>query len=202
MSRSTFADTYLRSLTACLAGLDRQAIVEILERPEKAWTEGATIFLAGNGGSAATASHMATDLAKTVAGMDGAGQGFRTIALTDNVPMLTAWANDVGYEEVFAGQLRALAKSGDLLILISGSGNSRNLLRAARAAKELGLTTIGLLGKGGGQLKAMVDITAVVPSDDYGPIEDAHLAINLLFTAYFKQWTKASAYAKTSSDTG
>ncbi len=180
-----FAQTYLDQLCTALRGLPLSPIVEAIDALTQAHTERRCVFLIGNGGSASTASHMANDLAKTAAGQDG-GQGFRVIALTDNVPLLTAWANDASYDEVFARPLQGLAQPGDVLIAISGSGNSRNIIQAVQAAKALGLTTIGLLGRGGGAVRTLVDIAIEVPSHDYGPIEDAHLAINHLLTAYFR----------------
>lgn len=187
--RATAAEAFTRSYLEALASILRLMPVadigRILEVLERVYDEGRRVFLVGNGGSAATASHMATDLSKTVAGRDGAGPGFKAIALTDNLAQLTAWGNDVGYAEVFAGPLKSQAAPGDVLILISGSGNSPNLLRAADAARSMGLQTIALLGQGGGRLRPLVDLAVVVPSDAYGPIEDAHLALNHLVTAYF-----------------
>lgn len=185
--RIAFARRYFETLCGVLSSITLEGLARALEVLEQAYAERRHIFLAGNGGSASTASHMANDLGKTVAGSDPTRVGFRVIALTDNVPLLTAWANDVSYEEVFVRPLRGLARAGDVLMVLSGSGNSQNVIRAAQAAKEMGLTTIALLGRGGGALKRLVDIAVDVPSDDYGPIEDAHLAISHLLTAYFRE---------------
>jgi len=166
-----------------LAAVER--IVPILLR---ARTDDRTIFFFGNGGSASTASHFVTDIAKVAGGTEGRGRGrrFRCISLNDNIPGMTAWANDVGYAEIFSGQLKALAEKGDVVVAISGSGNSPNVLEAVTTAKAMGLTTIGLTGIGGGKLKDMVDVPLVVPSNSMQHTEDTHLIVLHLLTAYLR----------------
>jgi D-sedoheptulose 7-phosphate isomerase len=166
-----------------LAAVER--IVPILL---KARTDDRTIFFFGNGGSASTASHFVTDIAKVAGGTEGRGKGrrFRCISLNDNIPGMTAWANDVGYAEVFSGQLTALAEKGDVVVAISGSGNSPNVLEAVKVARAMGLTTIGLTGIGGGKLKDMVDVPLVVPSNSMQHTEDTHLIVLHLLTAYLR----------------
>ena len=136
---------------------------------------GSTVFVLGNGGSAATASHFACDLAKgtRTPGMPP----FRVVALTDNVPLLTAWANDESYDRVFAEQLAPLVRPGDVVVLISGSGNSPNVLAAAVLARDMAATTIGLTGASGGALYDLVDLALCVPAAAIEQVEDAHLAI-------------------------
>jgi D-sedoheptulose 7-phosphate isomerase len=142
---------------------------------QRARREGKRVFLMGNGGSAATASHFVNDLLK---GTTQPGQPrFKVMCLADNVSTLTAYANDTSYEMIFAEPLAALAEPGDVVIAISGSGNSPNVLRAMDTAQDLGLTRIGLTGCAGGKLKAKCDVCVVVPSDSMQIIEDAHLAI-------------------------
>jgi D-sedoheptulose 7-phosphate isomerase len=136
---------------------------------------GRLVFSAGNGGSASTASHFACDLAKGT--RSNGPPTFRVVALTDNLPVLTAWANDSGYDRVFAGQLESLARPGDVLVAISASGNSPNILAAAEAARALGVSTIGLTGRRGGRLAQLVDLAIRVPSDRIEVVEDAHLVI-------------------------
>jgi len=136
---------------------------------------GRVVFTAGNGGSAATASHFACDLAKGT--RHNGPPTFRVVALTDSLPVLTAWANDNGYDRVFAEQLQSLARPGDLLVLISASGNSPNILAAAEAARALGVTSIGLTGRSGGSLAQMVDLAVRIPSDQIEVVEDAHLVV-------------------------
>jgi D-sedoheptulose 7-phosphate isomerase len=133
---------------------------------------GGIVFVVGNGGSAATASHFACDLAKGTRG--GGVPTFRVVALTDNVPQLTAWANDVGYESVFAEQLVSLASPGDLLVAISVSGNSPNVIAAVEAARSLDVASIGLTGQSGGLLAPSVDRAITVPSGCIEVVEDAH----------------------------
>ena len=136
---------------------------------------GHTVFLLGNGGSAATASHFACDLSK---GTRTPGvPDFRVVPLTDNVPLITAWANDASYERIFAEQLLALVRPGDVVVAISASGNSPNVLAAVDAARQAGATTIGLTGKSGGRLRWLADLTIRVPSTRIELVEDAHLAI-------------------------
>jgi len=162
-----------------------QKIVPILLRARR---EDRTIFFFGNGGSASTASHFVTDIAKVAGGTASREKGrrFRCVSLNDNVPGLTAWANDVGYSEVFAGPLKALAEKGDVAVAISGSGNSPNVLEAVTAARAMGLTTIGLTGIGGGKLKDLVDVALVVPSNSMQHTEDTHLIVLHLLTAYLR----------------
>jgi D-sedoheptulose 7-phosphate isomerase len=180
---------YRDGLKAVLDSLAMDDIHDFIAYLEQAYEDGRQLFIIGNGGSAATASHMACDLAKSVLGRssEAGARRFRAIALTDNMPLVTAWGNDVCYELVFAEQLRNLAHSGDLLVVITGSGNSSNIVEAVRAARQLGLTTIGLLGFEGGVVRELLDHSITVASDNYGYIEDAHLILNHLVTDYFKQ---------------
>jgi D-sedoheptulose 7-phosphate isomerase len=136
---------------------------------------GGTIFVFGNGGSAATASHFACDLAKGT--RTNGMPTFRVVALTDNVPLLTAWGNDTNYDRVFAEQLVALARPGDLVFAISASGNSPNVLEAVAAARLADVTIVSLTGRTGGQLVALSDLAICVPSDSIEQVEDAHLII-------------------------
>lgn len=179
-----FAQDYLGTLARVLAELPRDALASALRELEEAHARDCQVFLAGNGGSAATASHMASDL---LWGMTRAKlRPVRALALTDNVPVLTAIANDAGYDHAFTAQLDALARKGDLLVVISASGNSPNVVAAAEAAKERGMRTVGFLGMGGGKLRELVDVAVVVPSNDYGPIEDVHMVFDHLALAYLK----------------
>ncbi|MEM0128685.1 MAG: SIS domain-containing protein [Thermoplasmata archaeon] len=180
-----------RYLEETKAAIDEPYLQEAFRRivPEllRARREGRTIFFFGNGGSASTASHFVTDIAKsTMRSPPFPKRRFRCLALNDNTPGVTAWANDADYSVVFAEQLRALAQRGDVAVAISGSGNSPNVLRAVEAARELGLFTIGLTGIGGGKLKSMVDVPVVVPSPSMQHTEDVHLMICHILTAYFR----------------
>ena len=170
-----YVDDYLTSLSSALADIDRASVQALIDRMGQARETGATIFVCGNGGSAATASHFAADIGK------GASYGkpvrFRVMALTDNVPTITAYANDVSYEVVFAEQLRNLGRAGDLLVTISGSGSSPNIIRAIETAQEIGMDIAALTGFSGGTSGPMADIHVNVPSDHMGRIEDAHMAL-------------------------
>lgn len=171
-----------------LQAFDLAALDVVTARVCAAYRDGRQLFVAGNGGSAATASHMAADFGKTVLGkrIDPRTRRFRVHALTDNMPLLTAYGNDVSYDEVFAEPLRAWADRGDALLVISASGNSPNVLRVVAVARELGVETIGLLGFEGGAVLPLLDHALVVRSTHYGYIEDAHSVVMHLLTDALK----------------
>jgi D-sedoheptulose 7-phosphate isomerase len=154
----------------------------------RAFEDNRTVFVFGNGGSAATASHIACDLNKGTS--DSAhGRRIKVIALTDNVPLLTAWANDVSYEHVFSEQLKNFVGARDVVFAISASGNSPNVLRALETAREARATTLGITGYQGGRMKALCDLCAIVPSNNMQMIEDLHHAIaHSIFTAVRDQF--------------
>lgn len=168
-------DTYLRGLVELLQNLPVPAIDEIVERLFQAYQQDCAVYVFGNGGSAALASHTACDLGK---GTTGAGRRpFRVVSLTDNVSLITAWANDTSYDNIFAAQLSPFIQPGDIAFAVSGSGNSPNVLKGLRVAQEAGASTIGLTGFKGGKMKALCDCCVVVPSDNMQHIEDSHLCI-------------------------
>jgi D-sedoheptulose 7-phosphate isomerase len=141
-----------------------------------------TVYLFGNGACAALASHFACDLAKGT--IVGDHRRLRAVALTDNAPLMTAWANDSHYDEIFAEQLRNLVERGDLVLAISASGNSRNVLQGLEVAREAGAKVVGLTGYEGGLLRERCDLCLVVPSDNMQHIEDVHLsAAHAIYTA-------------------
>jgi D-sedoheptulose 7-phosphate isomerase len=168
---------YVAEMQRALNDLPREAIERFVALLVQAAHDGRTVFLVGNGGSAATATHFACDL----------GKGTRTplkpycrvVALTDNASLITAWANDVAYEEVFAAQLRGLCGPGDILIAISASGRSPNILRAAAAAREVGAMVVAMTG-GGGLLGLGADIWIETPAGCIEQIEDLHLIVQHL----------------------
>ncbi len=184
-----FIREYIEKVQGVLGNLALDDLRNVLEALQQAHKERRQVFLAGNGGSAATALHMANDLMKGVA--KRGGRGFRVIALSDNIAIITAIANDESYGEVFAGQLMELAEPGDMLIVFSASGNSSNIIRAVEVARRMQLKTIGFLGMGGGRAAGMVDISVIVPTNDYGPIEDVHMMFDHLITGYFLRWQAA-----------
>lgn len=180
---------YIEDLNGVLTSIPDDDYAKVSQYLEEAFHEGKTIFVAGNGGSAATASHMACDFAKTTLGKKHTDikKRMRAIALSDNMPLITAWGNDVSYDDVFAEQLRNLALKGDLLIVITASGNSPNILKLLETARELGVKTVGLLGFEGGKSAAMVDHAVIAKSTNYGVIEDAHSIIMHMVTARMKE---------------
>jgi len=158
---------YLDEVGQVIQNLPQAEIARVIDILTQARTEGRRIFVFGNGGSAAMASHFACDLGKGTV-QEGKPR-FKIISLNDNVPLLTAYANDFGYETVFAEPLASLAEPGDVAIAISSSGNSPNVLRAMDAARERGLTTIGITGFEGGKLKEKADVCVIVPTDSQHP---------------------------------
>jgi D-sedoheptulose 7-phosphate isomerase len=166
---------YLTEMQSTLSNLPIDGIERIVSVLRDARAQKKTVFLFGNGGSAATASHLACDLAK---GTNATGRPrLRVIALTDNVPLISAWANDSSYEDIFAQQLQQQVESGDIAIGISGSGRSPNVLNALKVARSAGAITIGLTGFDGGDLKNLVDLCVVVPDNSIDQVEDVHLMI-------------------------
>jgi len=189
---SEFAKDYIHGLKGVLDHLPLKPVDEIIQAIEQAQNDRRQVFIIGNGGSAATASHMMNDLCKGTLGHkgDATWPRLRVIALTDNVSLMTAWANDAHYDRVFSEPLKNLAQRGDLLVAISASGNSPNIIAAVEAAKQLGVRVIGLAGFGGGKLAKMADVSFVVPSDEYGPVEDAHMILDHIITGYLYEKLK------------
>jgi D-sedoheptulose 7-phosphate isomerase len=171
---------YLRRMIEIISRVDENQLTRCFEILWRAWKDDRVVFIVGNGGSASTASHMANDLSKQA--QVGGRMRLRALALTDNVEALTAFANDAGYENVFGAQLKIHARPGDVLVVISCSGNSPNLIRAIDVAKQLGLKTIAFGGMHGGRTSEQCDHYVHVPSDDYGHIETAHLLFEHLLT--------------------
>jgi D-sedoheptulose 7-phosphate isomerase len=151
-------DVYLSETERAVRSIDRGAVRTVVDRLFACWSAGKTTYLIGNGGSAATASHMMNDLLKCT--LVPGQPRYKAIALTDNVPAMTAFANDQSYEDIFVEPLMALLTPGDTVIALSGSGNSPNVLRAVAYAKETGALTIGLCGDTGGRLAILADLSA------------------------------------------
>jgi D-sedoheptulose 7-phosphate isomerase len=185
----SFVEGYLEAMVDQLRAVSPDAVDRIGRRLLETARSGGQVLVAGNGGSASTASHLACDLAKTVLGgsPELRTSRFRAISLADNVALLTAWANDVSYESVFAEQVKMLGRSGDVLCVISASGNSPNVVAAVTAARAIGLHTIAFLGCDGGLLSGAVDDCVVVPCDDYGHIESVHLVLGHLLTDWLRE---------------
>ncbi|MGI0070924.1 MAG: D-sedoheptulose-7-phosphate isomerase [Thermoplasmata archaeon] len=180
-----YARRYLEEAKAVLAEpYLLEAARRIVPLLVRARSEGRTVFLLGNGGSASAASHFVVDLSKIAS--RGPGPRIRCVGLNDNIPSMTAWANDTDYSRIFSEQLTTLAVKGDVAIAISGSGNSPNVLEAVRIARAAGVTTIGLTGMGGGKMKGMVDVPVVVPSNSMQHTEDVHVVLLHLLAAYLR----------------
>jgi D-sedoheptulose 7-phosphate isomerase len=175
---------YLSRLQRALDGLPRDRIAQLADTLLRAYHNDKQVFTIGNGGSSSTASHMAADLAKNTIGPNM--RRFRITSLNDNASIVTALANDLGYENVFAEQLVNLIRAGDVLIAVSASGNSPNVVNAIRYAQRQSAHVVGLLGFDGGVAAQLSDNAIVVPSDNYGVVEDAHLVINHILVEYFR----------------
>lgn len=187
LNKTKFIDNYIIELKHCLDALDRDKIGQAIDLLMEAYKKNKKIFILGNGGSAANASHMAADLGKgtLLRIYDEDEKRFRVLSLTDNTAYLTALANDLSYEDVFVQQLRNLLDKGDILIVLSGSGNSPNLIKAVKYARKVGSKSIGFLGfKSGGKLGSMVDLPVLVDSNSYGHSEDIQLILDHIITSW------------------
>ena len=184
---AAFAGAYLDYLKSVLSCIDNSEIGRFIETLLEARNRAATIFFIGNGGSAATASHFANDLS---IGVNDYDRPFRAISLVDNVPIITAISNDFGYDEIFVRQIQILGKKGDVLVGISASGNSANLIKAFDYALSVGIKTVAITAFDGGKMKAMADEGIHVPTEpkEYGPAEDAHMVLDHLVGAYLMRY--------------
>ena len=179
-----FTKGYIKYLYELLNKIELSAIEAFVEQLENARNNDNTIFIAGNGGSAATASHMANDIGTDVLKKGKSKKPFRAFALTDNVSVMSAISNDDGYENVFVNQLKVHYRDGDKLVAISASGNSPNVVAAAQWVKERRGKVIGLVGFDGGRMKDVCDVIIHVktPGGEYGPVEDIHMIIDHLIS--------------------
>jgi D-sedoheptulose 7-phosphate isomerase len=186
---SEFSKSYFEYLGNVLSKISLHEIDNFVDLLLKARERNSTIFFIGNGGSAATASHFANDIA---IGTRTESKHFRVISLCDNQAVITAIANDDGYEKVFSQQLKVLLKEQDLVISISASGNSPNLIHAINTAKNMNATTIGISAFDGGKMKEIVDYSLHVPTEkgEYGPAEDAHMVLDHLVGNYLIRYVK------------
>lgn len=183
-----YARGYFKYLHGLLENLDTGAIADFIKELEEAYQEDKAIFIIGNGGSAATASHMANDLGVDVIKKAKCEKPFRVLALTDNNAAMTAIANDCGYENLFVDQLRIHFRKGDKLIAISASGNSPNIIEAVRWVKKRSGKTIGLTGFDGGEMNGLCDVLihTQTPKGEYGPVEDSHLILDHLIATWLQ----------------
>jgi D-sedoheptulose 7-phosphate isomerase len=182
--RETIND-YLKGLHSSLDEIGEKDVAEIVDIIMEAHKKGRKIVFMGNGGSATTASHFARDISIGTA-VEGKPR-LRAISLTDNIAMITSLANDVDYDSIFREQLIDQLHQGDVVIGISASGNSPNVLEAMKYARSAGAVTVGLIGFGGGKLKGLADKSIVLSSRDYGQVEDTHLVLDHIFTCLLKE---------------
>ena len=183
---SEFSVKYCDYVTRVISSLDHDAIQKIIDVFLEAERNNKHIFFIGNGGSAAISTHFACDLGK---GTKNHTNRVRTSALADNLSTFTAYANDNGYEHVFSKQLENCLNKGDIVVSISSSGNSQNLINAVTYAKTIGAKTVSFLGFDGGKLKEISDVSLVVKTEkgEYGPVESIHGLLNHLITSYIYQ---------------
>jgi D-sedoheptulose 7-phosphate isomerase len=180
-----FTETYRSQLLDAISSVDLAAVEQAIGWFGEARDEGRHIFVCGNGGSAATASHFTCDIIKGASFQKD--KRFRMLALNDSLPTLTAYANDVDYSAVFEQQLTNFAKAGDLVMAISGSGNSPNVVRVITCANELGCRTIALTGRDGGKLGSLAQLNIHVKSHHMGRIEDAHMIVCHMIAYHFME---------------
>jgi D-sedoheptulose 7-phosphate isomerase len=184
-SLQRFADDYFQKLKDIMDAIPREKLEKVVSVLMNAYREDRHIFIMGNGGSASNAAHFACDLAKTP--VPGCSHRLRAMSLTENLPLFTAWSNDTHYYFGFAEQLRNLMNTGDVVIGISGSGNSQNVLNGIAYANSVGGKTIGLIGFSGGKLKDLAQEYLIVPSHNMQRVEDLHLALAHLITSYLRR---------------
>jgi len=183
-SAAEFAKLYTGHLAGVVTRLDFREVGRVIDLFLQARSRGSTIFFFGNGGSAATAAHFANDL-----GFCASPEGrrpFRALSLSSNTSFITCLANDIGFDNVFSWQLRNLMAAGDVVVAISASGNSPNVVKALEYAKENGGIPVALVGFDGGRLKQLADYCILVETDkgEYGPVEDVHMILDHLITGY------------------
>jgi D-sedoheptulose 7-phosphate isomerase len=178
-----FAAKYRLQLASALDQIDTRKVAQAIDWFREARDENRQIFICGNGGSAATASHLAGDLVHSAS--SGAGKRFRALCLNDSIPAITALANDDTFAHVFDFPLQNFARKDDILMVLSGSGNSVNLVEAVREAKRIGCRSIGLTGRDGGKLGALTDLDINIPEQHMGRIQDAHMAVCHMICYYF-----------------
>lgn len=184
-----FAAGYLKYLQSLLGKVDHSEVARFIRIVLDARERGATVYFIGNGGSASTASHFANDIS---IGTNDYEKPFRVVSLTDNAAIITAIGNDFGFEEIFVRQLQILGKKGDVVVAISASGNSPNLVKTFEYALSIGIHTLAITAFDGGRLKQMADSGIHIPtgSKEYGPAEDVHMILDHLVGAYLMRFVK------------
>ncbi|HEY6408350.1 MAG TPA: SIS domain-containing protein [Ktedonobacteraceae bacterium] len=192
-------NSYFTELEQMLRAISQPDLERVLSLLETVYRNGHRVFIMGNGGSAATASHFALDLSKNT--ITPGAPRLKAISLTDHVPLITAWSNDTAYEHIFAEQLANMIEPGDIVIGISASGNSPNVINALLLAKQYRASTIGLLGAHGGKIKNMVDAYVLAPGQNIEQEEDAHMILAHVITRHMRQVVRSYAEALTLAGT-
>jgi len=168
---------YFDQVSVLLSTVDEANVIEIADLFWSCYQRDSRLVVCGNGGSAATASHFATDLQKGLGGSGIADKSWEVLSLAESMPLVTAWSNDTDYENVFAAQAKCWVRPGDVLLAISGSGNSPNIIRAVEAAREIGAITVGWSGFGGGKLSRIAEHNIVLESSNMQLVEDIHMVL-------------------------
>lgn len=184
-----YVDGYFSYLKRIIDGFNKESLADFIDLLIQARDQGKTVYIIGNGGSAATASHMANDIS---IGSRTIKKHFKVISLTDNVAVMTCIGNDFGYDEIFKIQLEKILKPEDILVAISASGNSPNIIKAVNFAKDKGCRVVGLTGFDGGELRKLSDLSLHVPSEkgEYGPVEDMHMIFDHCLGSYINLYIK------------
>jgi D-sedoheptulose 7-phosphate isomerase len=182
---AAYADAYLARLNAAAASVDRASLARAAEILKAAYERGATVFACGNGGSAAISNHLVCDHVKGV--QTDTALHPRVVSLSSNIELVTAIANDISYANVFSYQVRSLAKAGDVLITISSSGDSENVVQAAQWARDNGVAVVAMSGFTGGRTAKIADVDLHVHSDNYGVIEDVHQSLMHILAQFLRQ---------------
>lgn len=191
---------YLQRVNEAIAALDPEQIENLSSLIERAWRDGRFVFIIGNGGSGANASHLCEDLAKCTLHDFERQRRLKVLSLTDNTPWIMAVANDLDYDRIFLEQLKNLANPGDLLLAISGSGNSPNIIKAVEWASAHGLETVGITGFSGGRLRQIARHNLHVEIDDMGIVESLHLtAFHWVIDDLYRRFAAADAGAEAPS---
>lgn len=187
----TFAEQYKNNLVQAIEMIEMPKVQQAIDMFAQARSQGRHIFVCGNGGSASSSSHFVCDMVKGAS--FNKSERFKIMSLTDQMPTITAYANDVSYDSVFVEQLRNFAQPGDLFMGISGSGNSPNVLRAIEYANSIGCETIALTGRDGGQLAPMAKLNIHVSVSHMGRIEDAHMIVCHMICYSFMEATQSAS---------
>jgi D-sedoheptulose 7-phosphate isomerase len=190
-SHSEHIKSYFELLKQMLDRVDIAQVENVIRAFETAYLNDKTVYICGNGGSTATAAHWVCDFSKgTIA---HGKRRMRMFSLGDNMSLLTAYANDNSYEHIFSEPIRTYVREGDLVVIISASGNSPNTLEAARAAAEMKAVSIGLTGFGGGKLAQMVNLPVVVQCKEYGPVEDLHMILDHIISSHMRLFIESAS---------